>query len=115
VKSQIAQVSLVVALVLFFSGFLVLCYCPGWYALAAGFAGVTVWLGAGRTRAWGALWLVASLAPTAVHTYAKVRESESVREMRRRYEEKQRQGTNHTTIQRRLTIVAPQRPAAMPR
>ena len=96
-KPRIAKISLVVALVLFFSGFLVLCYCPGWYALAAGFAGVTVWLGAGRTRAWGVLWVVASLALTAVHAYAKVRETERVREIRRRYEERQRQNTNQTT------------------
>jgi hypothetical protein len=94
VRIRIAKISLAVALVLFFSGFLVLCYCPGWYALAAGFAGVTVWLGAGRTRAWGILWVVASLVLTAVHGYAKVREAEKVREIRQRYEQKQRQDTN---------------------
>jgi membrane protein implicated in regulation of membrane protease activity len=97
VKQRIAKISLVVALVLFFSGFLVLCYCPGWYALAAGFAGVTVWLGAGRMRAWGILWVLASLALTAVHAYAKVREGERVREIRQRYEQKHRQETNSIT------------------
>ncbi len=96
-RDRIAKISLVVALVLFFSGFLVLCYCPGWYALAAGFAGVTVWLGAGRMRAWGVLWVVASLALTAVHAYAKVREAESVRGIRQRYEQKQRQDPNRIT------------------
>ena len=96
-RKSIAKISLVVALVLFFSGFLVLCSCPGWYALAAGFAGVTVWLGERRMRAWGLLWVVASLALTAVHAYAKVREAESVREIRQRYERKQRQDTNHIT------------------
>jgi len=94
VRKRIAEISLVVALVLFLSGFLVLCYCPGWYALAAGFSGVTVWLGAGRMRAWGVLWVAASLVLTAVHAYAKVREGERVREILQRYEQNQRQDTN---------------------
>jgi hypothetical protein len=53
-------------------------------------------VGAGRTRTWGILWLVASLAVTAIHAYSMVREKEDVREMKRRYGEKQRQSTNQT-------------------
>jgi len=99
-KSSVARISLAVALVLFFTGFFVMCACPGWYALAAGFAGVTVWFGAGRIRAWGVLWLVASLALTAMHVYAKAQESQSlrVREIKRRFQENSMRGTNQTQL-----------------
>ena len=96
-KASVAKISLVVALVLFLTGFLVLCYCPGWYALAAGFAGVSAWLGSGRTRAWGVLGGVASLALTVFHIYGKMHEAERVREKMRRYEEKQMHRTNQIT------------------
>jgi len=93
-KPRIAKISLVVALVLFFSGFFVLCDCPGWYALAAGFAGITVWLGSGRTHKWATFWMIASLAFTALQAYAKIRTDKSIDEIRQRYQESQPKGTN---------------------
>ncbi len=86
-RTRIAKASLVVALVLFVTGLFLLCACPGWYALASGFAGVTVWLGGGRMRAWGALLLVASLLLNGGHTYAKLREAEQRRDMKRKVEQ----------------------------
>jgi hypothetical protein len=60
VKARIARISLAVSATLFFMGFFVLGYCPEWYALAAGFAGLAAWKSAGRTRAWAMIWLIAS-------------------------------------------------------
>ena len=88
-KTRIARISLAVAVTLFFTGFLVLCNCPGWYALAATFAAVSAWLGSQRTRFWGVILVAGSLVLAAGHTYGKLREREQMREIRRRYEEKQ--------------------------
>jgi hypothetical protein len=73
-KPSVARISLAVAVVLFFTGFGVLCACPGWYALAAGFAGISVWAGTGRTRKWAIVFLVASLIFTALNTMFLIHE-----------------------------------------
>ena len=39
-RGQIAKARLIISVILFLLGFLVLCYCPGWYAIASGFAGI---------------------------------------------------------------------------
>ena len=93
-KPGIARISLVVSAVLFFTGGLVLCYCPGWYALAAAFAGVAAWFGASRTRVWATACLMASIVLTAVHTYGKVQEHRHNIKRRQQLEQKRTQGTN---------------------
>jgi hypothetical protein len=85
VKPRIARISLVVACILFFTGFLVLCACPGWYALAAGFAGVAVWAGSGRTRAWAVVFLVASLIFTGIATFGLIHERRHFNELLQRH------------------------------
>ena len=55
---------------------------------------MAVCVGVGRTRAWALLWLVASLALTGINAYAKVREAEKVRDIKRRYERRQLPDTN---------------------
>jgi len=90
VKAGLASISLAVCIALFFLGFLLLCFCPGWYLVAAAFAGIAVWLGAPKTRFWGAFWIVGSLTVAGVHVYGKSREQERIREHRRHNEERQR-------------------------
>jgi len=87
VKGRIATGGLVVSFLLFFTGFLLLCYCPGWYALAAGFAGLAAFLGKSGTRYLGIGFLLASLAFTVIHWELKLREAERFGELRRRIEE----------------------------
>jgi len=69
VKPRIAKISLVVSAILFVTGFGVLCACPGWYALAAAFAGGAVWAGTRRTRRWAVVWLITCLIFTALDTF----------------------------------------------
>jgi uncharacterized membrane protein len=77
VKSRIAKISLVVAVALFFLGLFMLCACPGWYAMAAVFAGVAVWGSIGRRRLWAIIWLVACLIATIFQTIAAIHERRS--------------------------------------
>lgn len=88
-RTRIVRVSFAVSLMLFLSGFLVLGDCPEWYALAASFAGVGVWLGTGVTRRWAIVLLVASLAMTGLELYSKVKHTERKREWRKKIEDKE--------------------------
>jgi len=88
VKPRVARISLTIAVILFFSGFFVLCDCPGWYALASAFAGAAVWSGAGRTRGWAVAFLISSLILTGFHTYGKIEEHRRSIERRRRLEQR---------------------------
>ena len=83
---------------LFFTGFSVLCACPGWYALAAAFAGIAVWAGNGRMRVWAIVCLVASLVFAGLDTFAKIEEHRKFIENEQRMEQMQH-GTN-TSAQR---------------
>jgi hypothetical protein len=51
-----------------------MCACPGWYALAATFAGIAAWLGAGRTRRWAIVWVVVSLLFSGLQTILMIQE-----------------------------------------
>jgi membrane protein implicated in regulation of membrane protease activity len=88
--NRIAIGSLVVSVMLFFLGFLVLCYCPGWYATAAGFAGLAALLGKSRIRYWGIVWVVMCLAFTVIHWKLEREDKERFREVRQRMLEMQR-------------------------
>jgi hypothetical protein len=66
--------SLIIACVFFFSGFLILCDCPSWYAIAAGFAGISAWAGRGRTRKWAIVCLVASLIVAGMEALGEAQE-----------------------------------------
>ena len=94
-KQRIAKVSLIVSIVLFFLGFLVMCFCPGWYLTTAAFAGVAICLGNIRTRNWGVFWVVASLVLAVIHHFAQIKEHEKMQEVMKRFEEKQK--TNQIT------------------
>ena len=87
-KTRIARICLAVGLVLFFSGTLILCDCPGWFALAAAFIGVAVWLGAGKTRQWAVVCLIGALLATGLEAYEKVRHERMKRELRKKIEDK---------------------------
>lgn len=95
-KSSIAKISLIVAGVLFFTGFLVLCSCPGWYALASGFAGIAVWLGVGKIRKWAMVWLIFSLFITSLSLYSAMEDGRRHRfaERVKKREQERQQGTN---------------------
>lgn len=73
-KLETAKVCLAVAFVLFLGGDMMLCACPGLYALAAAFAGVAVWAGKGRIRLWSIVCLIASLTFTGLDTLSLVRD-----------------------------------------
>jgi hypothetical protein len=70
-KSKIARGCLALAVVIFFSGFFVLCACPEFYAAAAIFAGVATWMSTGRPRLWAIVILVASLILTVWEIYSE--------------------------------------------
>jgi hypothetical protein len=73
---------LAVACVQFVISLFVLCYCPEMYAVAAAFAGLSVWLGNGTTRRVALVCLVVSLVMTGVDTAGKM-------ELRRRVMERE--------------------------
>jgi hypothetical protein len=58
-----------VAAFLFLTGFGLLCYCPGWFALASAFAAIAAWFGTERTRFWAMACLVVSLIMTGFNFY----------------------------------------------
>ncbi|MFO1487258.1 MAG: hypothetical protein U1F65_02160 [Verrucomicrobiota bacterium] len=89
-KLSIARICLGVGLILFFSGFFVLCDCPGWFALAAGFIGVSALLGAGKSREWAIVWFFAALLVTGMEVYAKFRHKEKKRELLQKMVERER-------------------------
>jgi hypothetical protein len=97
-KSSIAGISLAVAVILFFTGFLVLCACPGWYALVAGFAGIAAWRSEGRKRVWAVFWMVASLILTGLHGYDAIGDHRYLMKKKQRIKQMREQGTN--TFQR---------------
>ena len=88
-KCIIAKFSFALSLILFFSGFLLLCYCPGWYAMAAGFAAVAAILGTTRLRAYSLVCFLASCVFTDAHYHLKVAEQERFREIQRRLQEQE--------------------------
>jgi membrane protein implicated in regulation of membrane protease activity len=97
VRMRIARICLAVGLVLFFSGFLVLCDCPEWFALAAAFTGIGVWLGTGRTRWWAIALFVAALLVTGLESYAKVKHEDKKRELRKKIQDREiLPGSNNT-------------------
>jgi hypothetical protein len=69
VKPRLANVSLAAASVLFLSGFFILCECPGWFAVAAGFAGLAALTSKGKLRMCAIGLLICSLAATGIETY----------------------------------------------
>lgn len=93
-KPRIARVCFAIGATFFFLGFFVLCYCPGWYGLAAGFAGVAAWRGMGRVRTWSIVLLVASLIMTGLNTYGEVKEHRRFIQKAKMAEQQRRQGTN---------------------
>lgn len=74
-RSRIATPCLAAGAVTFATGTLLLCYCPGWFLVAAAFATPAALLGRGRARAAGAILIIASLAGAAVHAAGKIREA----------------------------------------
>ena len=93
-KERIARVSLVIACILCFTGFFVMCACPGWYALAVAFALVTVFLSAGRTRKASMFLAIFSGVLMIVHIVGMLHEKENLRNMKKHLEQQQRQPTN---------------------
>jgi membrane protein implicated in regulation of membrane protease activity len=89
-RGRFATTALAVSIVLFFFGFLILCYCPGWYALAAAFAGVAAIVGESSKRFFGIIFLLASLALSASHWNLKERDKETIRKSRERDEQMER-------------------------
>jgi len=69
---RVAKISLTVALIWFFAGFLVMCICPGWYAIAALFAAIAVASGSGRVQSVSILLLLLCLAFVWGQTVAKI-------------------------------------------
>jgi hypothetical protein len=47
-KARVGRIALALAVILFVSGFFMLCDCPGMYALAAALAAVAAWAGNGK-------------------------------------------------------------------
>jgi hypothetical protein len=86
-KPQVARICLTISAVLFLLGFLILCFCPGWYGIAAAFAGVAAWSGTGRVRTWAIILCAASLIMTGLDTYGKIKEHERRMERVKRAEQ----------------------------
>lgn len=83
-KSTIAKAGFSLSVGLFFLGFLVACYCPGWYATAAVLASIGLVLGTGRLRTWSTVCLVASVVFAGIHYQAKINEQKRFEQIRQR-------------------------------
>jgi hypothetical protein len=93
-KQRIARICLTASGIFFCTGFFVLCACPGWYALAAGFAIVAAWHSAGRTRAWAIVCTAASLILTGLDTWGALQEHHRLIERAQKIEQMRIYGTN---------------------
>ena len=81
-KRHFAKIALGLSVFLFFTGFLLMCYCPGWYATCVGLAFVGIVLGTARIRFWSTICLLVSLAYTVVHYELKLEDDERFRGIR---------------------------------
>src|SRR5436189_282278 len=79
----IAILCLILSVLIFLSGFLLLCTCPAWFATAAGVALVPACLGSGSVRVLGVLVLFSSLVVAGL-------EFRQERQIRHRIEEHRR-------------------------
>jgi hypothetical protein len=68
---NLSKICLAVSVILFFLGFFILCYCPGWDVIVAGFSIVPAWKGTLKIRRWGIICLIACLAMAVVHAIAQ--------------------------------------------
>jgi hypothetical protein len=82
VKVVIARIALGFSIILFLVGQLLLCFCPGWYAVAAVSAGVSAILGGKRIRFWGTLLFLVSIAFTIMHRELELKDNEFWRKVR---------------------------------
>ena len=90
-KQSIARILFAASLVLFLAGLNVLCYCPGWFALAAIFAIVARIFCAPRLRIWTVLLGAASLVMMVEHFVGERREREQVKQIQERMKAQQEQ------------------------
>ena len=65
-KLDFPKAMLTVSLVMFISGFMILCDCPGWFGISALFAGLAAWKGKGRFRMWSLALVVMAVSVAAV-------------------------------------------------
>src|SRR5262245_52734733 len=93
-KQRIARVSLVVACILFFTGFFVMGAGQGWYASAAAFALVPVFLGSSPIRRVGISLAIFSSILITAHILTMRAEKEHLRNIKKRLEQRQGQPTN---------------------
>jgi hypothetical protein len=70
-KLKFARTMLAVAILLFFSGFMILCNCPGWFVISAVFAALAVWKAFGKVRVFACIVLGAALVMTALDALAE--------------------------------------------
>jgi hypothetical protein len=101
-KEPFARACLAIAIGLFVLGFFVMCACPGWYALASIFAGLSVWLRSGHRRRLSWFWLFFCLVMMTAQFFAMKQEQKVMAERIRRFEAAQRQKalqTNSSVIQ----------------
>jgi hypothetical protein len=66
-KLSFARVCLALATIIWCSGTMVLCACPGIYLTSSVLAGLAVWKSAGRIRVWSWVVFIASLVMTGIH------------------------------------------------
>jgi hypothetical protein len=60
-KLDLAKISLALSIVMFVSGFMILCDCPGWFGISALFAAFAAWKSKGRFRICSLALLAAAL------------------------------------------------------
>jgi hypothetical protein len=73
-RNSVANCALAVAIVMLLLSLLLMCACPGWPAIAAGFAGLGAMLKPKGHRKTAVRWLVICLFATGMHIVAKARE-----------------------------------------
>jgi hypothetical protein len=85
-KQRIAKIALGLSVFLFLAGFLLLCYCPEWYATCAVLALIGAVSGKARVRFWSTICLLASLFCTVMHYELKIKDDEFFRGVRLKVE-----------------------------
>jgi hypothetical protein len=72
-KPAVGRISFGLAVLTWFSGTLLLCHCPGWYAVAVAFSALSVRCSTPGLRFYAWLVLVASIVMMLLHLVAKLK------------------------------------------
>jgi energy-coupling factor transporter transmembrane protein EcfT len=93
-RNSLANISFALGIAGFFSGTLLLCYCPGWFFVSALFFVANIWLKRAQVTFFPVLWLLVCLVFTGLNAWKKWEDHSQFKKAQMRYEKNQRARTN---------------------